>query len=170
MKKIVIIINGKGGCGKDTICDIVSKHYKTINASSVDFIKKIAKYGGWNGNKDNKGRKLLSDIKKAFTDYNDLPNDYLFNVYIKFLLADAEILFVHIREPEEIKKFKKDIMTVCYTLLIRSDKTNNEYGNKSDDNVEKYEYDFIYENNGPIEQLENNFMNYFENYIIRKEK
>ena len=169
--KLVIIINGKGGCGKDTICNIVSKYYKVVNVSSVTPIKEIAKQGGWDGNKDNKGRKLLSDIKKAFTDYNDLPNTYLSYTYTQFLInIDAEILFVHIREPKEIKKFKKELITTYYTLLIKSNKTDCEYGNKSDDNVEKYKYDFVYENNGPIEKLETDFMNYFEHNIIRKEK
>ena len=168
--KLVIIINGKGGCGKDTICNIVSKYYKVVNVSSVAPIKEIAKYGGWDGNKDIKGRKLLSDIKKAFTDYNNLPNTYLCYTYAQFLNdINAEILFVHIREPKEIKKFKKELITTCYTLLIKSNRTDYEYGNKSDNNVEKYKYDFVYENNGSKEKLETDFMNYFEHNIIRKE-
>ena len=28
-KPLIIIINGAGGVGKDTICDIVGKYYKT---------------------------------------------------------------------------------------------------------------------------------------------
>ena len=27
-KKVVIIINGKGGSGKDTLCELAAKHYK----------------------------------------------------------------------------------------------------------------------------------------------
>lgn len=167
--KIVIIINGKGGCGKDTICDIVSKYYKVKNISSVTPIKQIATYGGWDGSKDKKGRKLLSDIKKAFTKYNKLSFNYLLNAYYEFILDNNEIMFVHIREPKEIKKFKKSIVTTCYTLLVKSSRTNKRYGNKSDDKVEEYKYDFIYENNDSIENLENNFINYFNTNIIRKD-
>ena len=66
MKKTAIIING----GKDTLCDFVSKHIKIKKISSIAPILKIAKAGGWNGNKDDKSRKLLSDLKHLFTKYN----------------------------------------------------------------------------------------------------
>lgn len=167
--KIVIIINGKGGSGKDTICDIVSKYYKVKNISSITPIKQIAKYGGWNGEKDDRSRKLLSDTKKAFTEYNDLSFNYLLNIYHEFISDDNEILFAHIREPKEIKKFKKAIATTCYTLLIKSNRTNKKYGNKSDDKVEEYKYDFVYKNNDSIENLESNFINYFNTHIVRKD-
>ena len=31
MNKAVIIINGAGGVGKDTICDLAAKHFKVRN-------------------------------------------------------------------------------------------------------------------------------------------
>ena len=34
--KQVVIINGKGGVGKDFLCDIVGKYYKTKVISVVD--------------------------------------------------------------------------------------------------------------------------------------
>ena len=34
--KQVVIINGKGGVGKDFLCDIASKYYKTKVISVVD--------------------------------------------------------------------------------------------------------------------------------------
>ena len=61
-KKTVVIINGAGGTGKDTLCEITSRHYKTRTISAVDRVKEIALFGGWNGVKDDRGRKLLSDI------------------------------------------------------------------------------------------------------------
>ena len=76
MKKITIIINGKGGAGKDTMCEMAAKHFRTMNVSSIDPIKKIASQNGWNGEKDDKSRKFLADLKKIFTDYNDLPTEY----------------------------------------------------------------------------------------------
>ena len=51
MKKYVVIINGKGGVGKDTLCDIVSKKYCVNNVSSITPIKQIAQIGGWKGEK-----------------------------------------------------------------------------------------------------------------------
>ena len=46
MEKIVIIINGVGGAGKDTLCDLASKHYKVKNISAITPIKEIAQKCG----------------------------------------------------------------------------------------------------------------------------
>lgn len=35
MKKIVIIINGNGGVGKDTLCDFAAEKYKVTNVSAI---------------------------------------------------------------------------------------------------------------------------------------
>ena len=42
MKKVAIVINGGGGVGKDTLCDLAAKHFKTINISTIDPIKELA--------------------------------------------------------------------------------------------------------------------------------
>ena len=63
--KTVIVINGVGGVGKDTLCDIASKYYKVMNVSSVDPIKDAARILGWDGAKEPKDRKFLSDLKKS---------------------------------------------------------------------------------------------------------
>ena len=36
-----------------------------MKISSVDKVKEIARIAGWNGEKDDKGRKLLADLKAA---------------------------------------------------------------------------------------------------------
>lgn len=87
MKKTVIIINGTGGAGKDTLCGLASKHYKVKNISAITPIKEIAGNYGWNGEKDSRARKFLSDLKKVFIDYNDMPTKYLHGEYKEFLEA-----------------------------------------------------------------------------------
>ena len=64
MEKIVIIINGRGGVGKDTLCDLAAKHFKIKNISAITPIKEIAQNYGWNGQKDSKSRKFLKYIQK----------------------------------------------------------------------------------------------------------
>ena len=44
MKKTVIIINGAGGAGKDTLCAIAARHYAVTSVSAVDRIKEIARF------------------------------------------------------------------------------------------------------------------------------
>ena len=106
MKKTVIIINGAGGAGKDTLCAIAARHYAVTSVSAVDRIKEIARFGGWDGVKDERGRKLLSDIKLAFIAYNDLPFASLMEAYRAFCASQARVLFIHCREPKEIAKLQ----------------------------------------------------------------
>ena len=68
----IVIINGVGGVGKSEFCkqsqEYSKKRWKNVvvyEVSTVDFVKLVAVYAGWNGEKDEKGRKLLYDIKEA---------------------------------------------------------------------------------------------------------
>ena len=70
----VIIINGKGGVGKDTFIQLCQNYSDDIvNISSVDFVKEVAHFCGWQGEKDVSARKFLSDIKDALTNWKDIP-------------------------------------------------------------------------------------------------
>ena len=120
MKKEVVIINGMGGSGKDTFVELCLKHSKILNISSVDVVKNAAKVlVGWNGEKDEKSRKLLVDLKRLSIDYNDSPTKYIIAKYKEFQNSNLEILFIHIREIDEIIKIKK--LIGAKTLLL----TNN---------------------------------------------
>ena len=152
--KLTIVINGRGGVGKDTLCDFAAGAYRVRNISSVDPIKEIARQHGWQGEKDLKARKFLSDLKRVFTEYNDLPNRYMMAQHAEFLETDEQILFVHIRESDQIASFVSlmEGHTVLTLLVRRDDGTPvGHYGNVSDDDVESYPYDYYYDNNAPLE-------------------
>ncbi len=159
--KTAFVINGAGGAGKDTLCDFASNHYKTVNVSSVDPIKKIASENGWQGEKTAQARRFLSELKRVFTEYNDLPLNYTLDVYRKFLTDENELFFVHIREPKEIKRFIDHAQSIggkVFSLLIRSERCEKNYGNSSDDEVENYFYDLVYQNDLPLEEAEADFI------------
>lgn len=164
-KKIVIIINGKGGVGKDTLCSFVAEEYQTLNISSITPIKNIAKMIGWDGEKNSKSRKLLSDLKMIATEYNDFPNKYLLEEFKKFIESDNKILFVQIREKDQIEHFIATVNCKVITLLIRRNCDDLAYGNNSDDDVELYNYDFIYNNNKPLSAAKNDFLDFFKSIV-----
>ena len=154
MNKRVVIINGIGGSGKDTFVELCSKHTKVTNISSVDKVKEAAKVlVNWNGKKDEKSRKLLVDLKRLSIEYNDYPTVYIQEEYNKFLKNDSTILFIHIRESDEIEKIKNKLN--AETLLIVNSRIPRITSNTSDANVNNYTYDYIIENEGTIKELEN---------------
>lgn len=164
MKKLVVIINGNGGVGKDTLCDFAKEVFTVRNISAITPIKEIASQHGWNGEKDAKARKLLADLKAAFVAYNDLPFLYIKEEYHSFLENEKEhIMFVHIREAEEIDKVKNYVTIPCITLLITRDQKKDQcWGNPSDDNVACYEYDYQYSNDKALEEAKTDFTEFLK--------
>lgn len=160
----VIIINGSGGSGKDTVVELVKTYlyndYMIENISTIDEVKKIARLMGWNGKKEDKDRTFLSNLKRIWKEYNSKNLDLIFSK-ISCWGTDEQycpldyIVFIHSREPEEIEEIKNKLLKKNYlvkTLLVRRNNIEN-FSNSSDKNVENYNYDFILENNEGLEEL-----------------
>ncbi len=159
MKKAVVVINGAGGVGKDTLCDLAAKHFRVYNVSSITPIKEIASFCGWDGAKDDRSRKFLADLKRISVEYNDYPTLWAKTRYEVFLQSENEVMFLHIREPEEIEKFVKATGGEAKTLLVRGGTrmTKTVYGNTADDSVEQYAYDYYYVNEKALDVAESEF-------------
>ena len=166
--KLTIVINGGGGVGKDTLCSIVADEYSAINVSSIEPIKEAAKLLGWDEEKNDSSRKFLSDLKSLSVEYNDWPTKYLVNKYYEFEKSDAQILFVHIREGNEIDHFKQMIGCHAITLLIRRKSAQKAFGNKSDDGVENYKYDYTYDNDLSLDDTKEAFLSFIKGIIDRE--
>ena len=160
--KLTIVINGAGGVGKDTLCHIAEARYRVRNVSSITPIKQIAALCGWQGEKTDRARKFLSDLKLLTIAYNDYPSHWLAEQYRSFLAGDEEIMFVHIREPQEIAKFVRLTGGAAKTLLVRGGermaKKVGKYGNPSDDLVENYPYDYYFANDRTVAEAEPAFL------------
>ncbi len=167
MKKTVFVINGAGGVGKDTLCDLASKHFKVYNVSSIDPIKEIAAMTGWSGEKTDKARKFLSDIKRLTIEYNDYPTLWGKARFDEFMKSDNEIMFFHIREAEEIRKYVEATDGIAKTLLIRGGNrmSKSHYGNASDDEVENYSYDYYFVNDKSLDETECAFCDFLRSIM-----
>jgi hypothetical protein len=75
MKNFDIGITGLAGSGKDTIADIICKHFNYRKLSFAAALKNFCSQAGWDGNKDEAGRKLLQDVGMAFRIYK--PNTWV---------------------------------------------------------------------------------------------
>lgn len=181
MDKQIFIINGSGGTGKDTFIKILEEilyedivwsrdQNLVVNFSSVDKVKEIARIIGWNGEKTERNRKFLSELKQLCIDYNDMPFNSIKEKANEFLHSNSIFLFLHIREPKEIEKAKQSFK--AKTMLIKRDVIEHIISNESDKNVYDYEYDIVIDNNGTLENLETKAEHFFydcKNNTIKKE-
>lgn len=165
MKKVVVI-NGFPQSGKDTFVRLASKYALVMNYSSVDFVKEVARFAGWNGEKNLHTRKFLSDLKDLLTFLDDIPFKKIEERMRAFYnMEEQEILFIHIREPKEIEKLVKYHPDVI-TLLIKRPDSEHEFSNHADAMVEEYPYDFVIANNSSLDFFESKAKEFV--YNLRK--
>lgn len=158
----VVVINGYPRTGKTTFtdicCEIAFPYGK--NLSTVDFIKEIATLAGWDGTKDEKNRKFLSDLKQLMTDWDEVPmkklkeamEDHMTELAFNDFDPNKAIFFVHCREPKEIQKLVDEFNAV--TVIVSRDEVEENLSNESDKNVELFYYDVEVKNNASIQHLE----------------
>lgn len=170
MNKQIFIINGSGGVGKDTFVELVSKMFplSVMNFSSVDKVKEIARIIGWTGGKTERDRKFLSDLKLLCTDYNNMPFNSMREKVKEFTKSNAAMLFLHIREPEEIEKAR--VAFGAKTVLIKRDAVKHITSNMADGNVFNYQYDIIVDNDGNLEDFNKKAIQFVEDFKSGKMK
>lgn len=145
----VIIINGAGGVGKSTFVSLCHEiDSRVIETSTVDFVKEIALQAGWNGIKDETGRRFISDLKDAMEHYHDIPNQKI-NEFIQSHPND--IIFVNAREPHNIQYYQNKYNAI--SVLIKNCNIKQVKGNHADENVYNYNYDVIIDNSSTLEEL-----------------
>lgn len=175
----IVVINGSGGKGKDTFAknclklafsheinphtenDILASLRIICNIDSVYLVKNLATMAGWDGNKTEKNRKFLSDLKDLLSNWNDVPYKETIkniNTAIKnindFNNGDG-LIFVHSREPKEIQRYVNYFgSNICHTLLIKNPNIPTVVSNHADKDVENYRYDVVVYNNKDRESLE----------------
>lgn len=160
----VIVINGMGEVGKSTFISLCHEiDPRVIETSTVDFVKEIALQAGWNGIKDDLGRKFLSDLKDAMSAYHDIPNKKI----DEFIQSHPDnIIFVNAREPQNIQYYKDKYNAL--TLLIENNRIEHVPNNHADSKVKDYKnYNFTIYNNGTLDELKemaNNFMKLIERF------
>lgn len=159
----IYVINGAPGSGKSTFCEkvkeIVGKNWG-FELSTVDLVKEVARDLGWNGEKNLKNRKFLSDLKDLLTNWDDIPFKHTVN-NVRLIKDDFDrygidsseaAIFINCREPNEIERLCKELN--AKSILIRRDSAEKTtVSNHADANVLKYKYDIEITNNGDLRDL-----------------
>ena len=162
----IFIVNGAPGSGKTTFEHFVAEFVEERWAkglggirdcfifSTIDYVKEIAIQCGWDGEKNDKSRKFLSDLKDLLTNFNNSPIQKIFETirdFPIFLYHDSTLIFIDSREPEEIKKLCRELD--AQSILIRRPEQIIQPANHADAEVENYTYDIIIENDGSLCEL-----------------
>ena len=156
----VVVVNGMPESGKTTFqeaCQYTCGMTLTTKVnimSSVEYVKQVARDLGWDGTKTDKNRKFLSDLKRTLTEWDDVVFKKI-KERLHLLISSGYdyIVFVDIREPEEIARAAKELNAT--TVLLRRESVETKtYSNVSDMSVFDYQYDVVIDNNGDLEDLQ----------------
>lgn len=173
----IYVINGAPCSGKTTFEKMVTQILGTsfcYTYSTIDFVKGLAKQCGWDGTKDLKNRKFLSDLKDLLTEWDDVPfkrvKDFVSMVEDDFDRYDVDssraAIFIDCREPAEIKKLC-DRLGAQSLLIRRASVESNETSNHADAEVMNYDYDIVIPNQGSLQDLAAAAIEFVKNEKLR---
>lgn len=166
----VIVINGTPQSGKDTFVEFAEEYCgmcemaNVLNLSSVDLIKGALASFGWDGTKSDTVRDIIAGIKQIWIEADNGPTMFMVNNIINFHIEhhdEDNIIFCHVREPEEIDKLKKAIsgmesLGIEFMTMLISRKGCDGYSTYSceSDNpvsIKEYPYDWVIHNDSDLE-------------------
>jgi dephospho-CoA kinase len=162
MAKLVFIVNGKPRAGKDTFAMILNRYMDVYKYSAVTKVKEIATLCGWDGQKEERDRKFLHELKMLTSEYSDMAYQDVVNEIKKYRNGEieADVFVVDVREPEEIERLSKEVGAI--TIFIENNNVPAITSNAADANVENYEYDFVIQNNGTMKEFEDEIKIFME--------
>jgi len=168
----IFIVNGCFETGKDAFVDFCIDELEPrlgVKVSSVDAVKKAALQLGWDGRKDAKGRKFLSDLKDMATATYDGPMHHLAKAVQYCEERGARALFLMVREPPEIARFIKEFPGTK-TILVERPGDEKETSNHADANVAAYNYDLVISNDKDLMSLRETAREFLQNEVLREIK
>lgn len=161
---IVIGFSGKAEVGKTTVSNEVIKYLK-VKADIIPLAKRMkeqAKMLGWDGKKDQRGRRLLQEISWPVKHYfgEDIYAKWCYEAAVKenldvLLIDDVRMLaevdyFKSLEEAKEIEKF----------ILIRigrpkhiSKLTAEQKNDISETQLDNYRFNYVVSNNSTPEHI-----------------
>ena len=162
MDKLVFVVNGKPRAGKDTFAMILNRYMDVYKYSAVTKVKEIATLCGWDGQKEERDRKFLHELKMLTSEYSDMSHQDVVNEINKYRNGEieADVFVVDVREPEDIKRLVEEVGAI--TVFIENDNVPAITSNAADANVENFEYDFVIPNNGTMKEFEDEIKIFME--------
>ena len=178
---MVVILNGPGGSGKDTLYEMIKDYMpnknEVLRVSTVDLVYDAMEAlfstetrGDVLAGKEQKEdayRQLMHEVKMSWTKYCDGPTQYIVDYYNNIVknvstrdIQPVKLMFTMLREPEEIVKLKEHFNKsgiIVLTMYIFGRTSPTDYQNDCDANVnnlpEGFSYDVEIDNSGDLDTL-----------------
>lgn len=152
---ITLCISGKATSGKTTAAEAILENFTSISWAFGDEVKKVAMELGWDGKKDERGRRLLQHI-------GDVGREYDENIWVNRAikaakdyapyLRDAICIFSDCRYPNEIAMVKQEMYNMITMRVVRDSMEKLEHS--SETALDSYgSWDIVLENNGTLEEF-----------------
>lgn len=174
----IICISGKAQHGKDTTAnfmrDVLSKQgYKVLVAHYADLLKYICRtFFNWDGEKDDIGRSLLQRVGTDVIRKED-PNywvDFISGLLSLFPNEWDYVIIPDCRFPNEIDKLKSTGINTLHVRVVRplfqSPLTVEQQKHISEIAMDEYPYDYIVNNGGTLDDLNNAVKNMVNTWEI----
>ena len=169
MKRQIIILNGVSQSGKDTMIHYMQQFIPNIKSLSyVALVKRVASELGWNGEKDEAGRRFLAGLVNLVDNYND----YIFKDLCKHIDYKSQQFMTYIvvvRDPRNIQKFVSKYGDECVTAFIERDGISIP-NNPQDQAVLNYKYDVYIKNNKDLKEFKKQINKFVRLYIKNKKR
>ncbi len=180
---MIVLIGGRAGEGKSTFakfCGEYLLHERDTGSVTIPFarmVKETAFVMGWNGEKDDGGRKLLQEVGKIGREYDlDLWADHAVG-YIKDCDGQGfEYYFIDDwRFPNESKVIMKHFHPVLKVRMRRPEefhtlKDTALYNDASEASLpdENSYYDYVIKNSGNLDELDIKAKQFIDKILERK--
>lgn len=159
-------VTGLAGSGKDTLADILLNHTeKYVKASFAMRLKEMCTHFGWDGQKDEKGRKLLQTIGMALREYSANSWVDILDKYLKENHPDKFYIFTDVRFKNECDYIKNNggiIIRIERPSLVLSEA----HRHISEAGQKEITPDYTLVNEGSIHDLKVKFFNMLPNILI----
>jgi hypothetical protein len=151
----VICVSGKARHGKDTVASFIKegledRGYRVLVTHYADLLKFMCKnFFGWNGEKDEKGRKLLQYVG---TDVirTAIPNfwvDFIVDVLLLFKDEWDFVIIPDCRFPNEVERLREFGINTLLLRVIRdgfeSDLNSEAINHISETALDEYDFDIV---------------------------
>jgi len=170
----VILISGKAQNGKDTVAaymreKLTEDKHRVLITHYADLLKYICRsYFGWNGVKDEKGRKMLQYVG---TDVIRKENPSLWVDFVALMLKYFHenwdyVIIPDCRFPNEVSTMRDSGFDTLYLRVIRSNfaspLTEEQQKHPSETALDGYDADYCIDNNGTLSELKTKVDNWIK--------